>query len=387
MQNNNGYNPNGYNPNGYNQNPNNQNGYNPNGYNPNGYNPYGYNQYPRYGYNPYYRNGYRGPAYPYNAPDPQKIKDKKDISKVSMACGFSIIGFLVLSLIMGGIMRVIPGFLDLYENNPNFSNSFDMIIILVTLFVPFVIAFFALKKAKISGPLPFGKPYDSKDFLLLIPISLLICFAGSLLTSLLASFVDAAFGISFDMPEDTGNYSTPLGIVIAFIQTAFIPAFTEEFCIRGVVLQPLRKYGDYFAIITSSFVFAMLHGNMIQIPFAFVAGIAIGYAVIKTGTMWTGVVIHFINNAMSVAATVLTENMSESSGEIVTSAIYGTVLLIGIICLGLFIKKNPKPLNCLSKNGETRLRTSEKAKSFYLTVPMLIGIAILCFETYTFISK
>lgn len=73
---------------------------------------------------------------------------------------------------------------------------------------------------------------------------------------------------------------------------------------RGVVMQPLRKYGDWFAILTSAFVFALMHGNLVQAPFAFIAGIGLGYAVIASGSLWTGILIHLLNNSISVIQTI-----------------------------------------------------------------------------------
>ena len=81
---------------------------------------------------------------------------------------------------------------------------------------------------------------------------------------------------------------------------------------RGVVMQPLRKFGDRFAIVASAVLFAILHGNMVQIPFAFVAGLALGYFAIVTNSIWTSVVIHSLNNLSAVIISIYYTNHSES---------------------------------------------------------------------------
>ena len=62
----------------------------------------------------------------------------------------------------------------------------------------------------------------------------------------------------------------------------------------------LRKYGDKFALLASALVFAVMHGNLVQAPFALIAGFGLGYLSIKTGTIWTGIAIHAANNLISV---------------------------------------------------------------------------------------
>ena len=76
------------------------------------------------------------------------------------------------------------------------------------------------------------------------------------------------------------------GRIVYFIMVAVVPPLTEELAIRGVIMQPLRRYGDRFAVVASAVLFAVLHGNLIQAPFAFIAGLGIGYAVCITGSLW-----------------------------------------------------------------------------------------------------
>ena len=95
---------------------------------------------------------------------------------------------------------------------------------------------------------------------------------------------------------------------------------------RGVVMQPLRKYGDWFAILTSAFVFALMHGNLVQAPFAFIAGIGLGYAVIASGSLWTGILVHLLNNSISVIQTIAIAYLPEGKAAIVSAILIGVVI-------------------------------------------------------------
>lgn len=330
-------------------------------------------------------NAFR-PSYGMNGfmPD-EKTVEKKRISSVSIACGFAIAGFILLSVLLGFLLNaVLPNYEAMYEE-PFFYEALNMFSSAILICGPFLFAYLALKKRKIAGELILGTPYDRKDFLQLIPVALMLCVIGSLMTSYFAEFVDWAFGIGFEVPEDISDYKSVGGVLLSVLTTAVVPAFVEEFAVRGVVMQSLRRYGDWFAIVMSSFVFAIMHGNMIQIPFAFIAGIGIGYAVIKTGTMWTGVIIHFLNNLIAVIYSVVYENLSEGGAAAVFAVIYVVVFLVGIACLISYRGRHPHPLK-LSRGKVTCLKRGEKVKRFIFTVPMIIAIAVLCYETSLFVS-
>ncbi len=348
-------------------------GYNGNGFN--GYNGYGYN-----GYN-------RGPVFPYNNEYYlKKQQQRKGISAISMACGLSIVAFTLLSAVIGIIMQKIPTLFDAYSNNADFENTMYIVIILSTLFLPFYVAYRVLKKKSLASDLPLGRPYDKKEFFMMIPVTLMFCIIGSIFTGLLAEFFDTAFGVEFTMPEESTEYSSLLSIVIALVSTAVIPAIVEEFCIRGVVMQSLRRYGDAFAVIASAAVFGILHGNMIQIPFAFIAGLAIGYAVIRTGTMWTGVIVHFLNNGMAVAVSAIEENAGENAATVFSAVWSVTVFALGIISVIFMMKNNSKPFYCFTKGEGCLLKASEKASAFAFTIPAIAAFIVLCIETAMFIK-
>ena len=77
------------------------------------------------------------------------------------------------------------------------------------------------------------------------------------------------------------------------MDTAIVPAVFEEFAFRGVVLNKLRKFGDSYAIIMSAVLFGLMHGNLSQIPFAFILGLVIGFIAVKTNSIIPGILIHF----------------------------------------------------------------------------------------------
>lgn len=314
------------------------------------------------------------------------VQEKKKIGTIGNACGLAVIAFAVLGSLLSVILTFSDKFMLLYEESAEFSLAIYSLISVITFFLPFCFAYSFLKKRKIAGEIPFCAPKDKKDFFLLIPICVMVCIVGSIFTGYLSTFVDALFNIEFTQPDDVADYNTVSGILVSFFSTAIVPAFIEEFAIRGVVLQSLRRYGDKFAVIMSSFVFALMHGNMIQIPFAFIAGLGLGYAAVKTGSIWTGIIIHFINNSMAVVSMISMERLSDQGSTFFSMALYAVVFLIGFICLAAYCKKNNAFLRGLSNANSVYVKDSEKVKYFICNIPMIIAIILLVLETATYIN-
>ena len=109
---------------------------------------------------------------------------------------------------------------------------------------------------------------------------------------------------SFGLPQPTSTDTmdtTVLSLALNLVSTAILPALVEEMVFRGYILGALRPQGDGLAIVFSAVFFGLLHGNLLQIPFAFILGLIFGYLTVQTGSIWPAVLLHFLNNALSVA--------------------------------------------------------------------------------------
>ena len=104
-----------------------------------------------------------------------------------------------------------------------------------------------------------------------------------------------------DVPE------TPLGILLTYFMVAFLPAILEEWAFRGVLLKHLRPYGRKGAIIISSFLFGLMHVDIARVIFATAFGLILAICYDYTGSIKVTMIIHFINNAISVTAMIASE--------------------------------------------------------------------------------
>ncbi len=212
----------------------------------------------------------------------------------------------------------------------------------------------------------FQKP--KKEFLLpIILISIGFCsfanIAGSVIINLLYAF---GVNVPNPMPESPEGV---FGIILTFVGSFVVPPLVEEFAMRGLVMGSLRKYGDGLAIIISALFFGLMHGNMMQIPFAFIVGIALGFAVIKTGSIWTGIIIHAINNGMASLISLATEEMSLGMQNAITLLYFIACLLCAFVGVILLKGRSREALEL--KKSDMRLTPTKRAKIFF-TSPLII---------------
>ena len=92
--------------------------------------------------------------------------------------------------------------------------------------------------------------------------------------------------------------SAPLWQLILLL--ALTPAICEELAFRGFILSGLRRMGHKWgAIVLCSVFFGLTHGLLQQSLAACIVGILIGYVVVKTGSLWPGVLYHFAHNGLT----------------------------------------------------------------------------------------
>ena len=76
-----------------------------------------------------------------------------------------------------------------------------------------------------------------------------------------------------------------------------------------------------------------------QAPFAFIAGIGLGYAVIASGSLWTGILVHLLNNSISVIQTIAIAYLPEGKAAIVSAILIGVVIAAGAAALLVYLVK------------------------------------------------
>lgn len=350
------------------------------------YNQNPYNQNP-YAQNPYAQNTQAGgefypPSYNPLAFLSEEQKEKRAIKKKMTGVGTA---FIVLFVIMQfwfipfSIIAGILGFssydVNSFLQNEYFSYATHVLFSSACFTIPFIILarknkrtiseLVPLKKAEKGTALPF--------FLFGMAMCALSNLFSSATNSLLNAFL-SVFGLKYDLSTEITERGV-LIFILAVLSTAVVPALVEEFACRGVMFGLLKEHSEGMAIIVTSVIFGIVHSNFVQIPFAFMMGLSLAVIRIKTGTLWIAVLVHFLNNFVSVLFEYVFYPLPEDVQNVIYFVYLMICLLAGIIGVLLIAKKSPETFSLkANENG-----ISEKSLiSTALTRPTVIVLTVAC---------
>lgn len=317
----------------------------------------------------------------------RKQQEKRNLRgrciSTGLLCLISLFVFTALALILSGIIS------GVFEGTPMLSNDKlslipDMMLNSLVSLIGFgvvAVVFCKATKTDLSEILPSEK-ISFKKLAGVVAIGFTVCISANYIAQLFS--IDLSiFGLE-TMYNDMETGSTSLLEHITYIvSVSFVPAVTEELVYRGCVMGRLRKFGDGFALLTSALLFGMMHGNFMQAPFAFVVGLAVGWSVIYTNSIFPAMIIHGLNNFMSVIADILYENF-EIAGidtfyvDFAYMAIYTAVFILAIFAV-YKLSKNDISF-CKLKKYEGELSFKERIRTFFTSATVIIFLAITVLE-------
>ena len=209
---------------------------------------------------------------------------------------------------------------------------------------------------------------------LIVPSCLAIIYCAAITNGFLVRLLGLSASTSSYLP-DAGM--APTSAVLSFIATAVVPAFCEEFLFRGLVTCQLLPYGKTTAVLGSALLFGLIHQNPSQFFYATVAGVVLALAVIESGSVWVGVIIHLINNLISVMGEVFYNRLPYGSEMVLSRLIEVLVVGGGLICLIVLLhgrseKKDPRTeaLPCGAEPQRSAVRG--------FCTPMMLAFCLLC---------
>lgn len=201
------------------------------------------------------------------------------------------------------------------------------------MFIPFICMVSILKQ----NPFRIVPVKRIKNKFLILPgiaAALLTAFLAELATEYIQVFLGflhlTATSPDFSLPDSTPAFA------LYFFEICIMAPLCEEFIFRGVILHNLRQFGNGFAVLVSALLFSMIHGNLLQMPLAFLAGLVLGFFVLKSGSIWLTVLMHIAVNTFSVAADLISRQTSESTANFIYLAV---VFLALVVCVSYLAGK------------------------------------------------
>lgn len=138
-----------------------------------------------------------------------------------------------------------------------------------------------------------GRDWSLPDTGKMIPIALGLTCSAILLAEEFHKLVPLP-----DLMEET--FTALSSTISGVICVAAIGPVAEEFFFRGTIMKYfLKRLPPAKAILFSSFIFGLIHLNPVQIFFAFVFGMLLGWTYYKTGSLIYPVLMHIANNSIT----------------------------------------------------------------------------------------
>ena len=151
----------------------------------------------------------------------------------------------------------------------------------------------------------------------------------------LIGFTDPMNEASTAQAEALLSFDNIAGVIVYCAYVCIIAPVFEEFLFRGILLRTLSKYHVGFAAFATSLFFGLMHGNLNQVPGAFLAGLVLAYVAIRSGSIRTPILIHMFINTYSTVMGILSINMPELENllGIISLAFTGACILGSLIIL------------------------------------------------------
>lgn len=286
-------------------------------------------------------------------------------------------GVVLFLCLMGVLDFQALGSQTLGLNNAEYLVLYGVIYVLSMGLPPLLVAL--CRRCRFS---PFGpaKTVSAGDAFFGVLGCMGVCMIANLLASLVLSFF-AQFGI--EAPEMPYFFEPTSGnILLNVLIVAVLPALLEEMVFRGYILRLLRPYGDLLAIAVSAVLFALMHGNISQIPFALVVGVSLGWLYVRTDNIWLPIAVHFANNTLSVCANYLSAQLVGDWQSIYSFAVIVAVAVTGgISLLILIMRRSPllfgKSVTVSALSASDRLSTLAGAPALVISTILFIILTVV----------
>jgi len=230
------------------------------------------------------------------SPDSLALNDKSWRFLTTLSVG--LIGF-ANSIIVGTFIGVIA--LNLFGEdiikNIGFNLFYLAISDLAFLFV--IVIFLKTENFDVAKSLKINLPAKYKYWLYVIPAFFGYVILSAILT-LAAKWLLPQFDLEQTQEIIFKNASGNVEIIIAAIALIIIAPIGEELVFRGFIYKGFRKsFGVFVAVILSSLLFGVVHGQINIAIDTFCLGIFLCYLYEKTDSIWVPIVLHSIKNGIA----------------------------------------------------------------------------------------
>ena len=199
---------------------------------------------------------------------------------------------------------------------------------ITTCFVTYYLVKRYQKKFELTIPLKISDDFKFIQYLKFVVMAL----GAAWLTSLIMGFIMNSLSgiVIFETPDFSTKDSFIVNICL-IIYAVIVAPISEELIFRGLILGKLKQYGNVFASIIVSLLFALIHGNLPQSIPTFIVSLFLCWVTLQSNSIIPAISIHMINNAVA--------QLGDINNEVFQLVINVLIVIIIIIAVVLIVKE------------------------------------------------
>lgn len=262
-----------------------------------------------------------------------------------------------------------------YENSSAFAMAYSAFVVIMS-FIVIMLAARLIFKIRLSSLFRYEKGHAK---------TAVVSFPAVMLVNLVLSFIIGIFTVimsenGITVPEADFSISeiSAKAFFFQILYGVIVAPIVEETLYRGLAIHLLKPYGKGMAVIISSLIFGLMHGNLSQAASAFAIALVMGTIAVQCNSIVPTIIIHMLNN---IVATI--PDFADILGNDAIYSVYTVIVLLSLVLGTLVIFAYHKKIT-LPKDEECVLETSKRYKYAMLNIPMII---YWCMIAYTFIKS
>lgn len=197
-----------------------------------------------------------------------------------------------------------------------------------------------------------------------------------IIIAMAGQFIMAIINIPMRILQDTVLINTSVGLLpgnnlelaVGIFAVAIIPSIFEEILFRGVFFGSMERQSTLFAVMFSTFIFALLHMDIFGFFGYIFLGLMTVMVMLRTNSLYAAILLHFVNNLTALIFEYL-NNVVYISDRVIVGLILGSIV---VFIAGVFIFKiiTPNPPKNKSKYVTKLLLQN------IFSLPIILGVLI-----------
>lgn len=299
------------------------------------------------------------------------------------------IGFIYFAVVIATLLLRIASSLDVYSAlGVTDSDAFYSCIVQIMIFGVMTLSLYFLTVGRREGVRSFISDFGIKKVSGRNCLRVLIIAVCMIVVSSAVSYVWQTLlaVIGYTRVPSSTDYSS-IGVLFRELAlVALLPAVFEEIAHRGLLYAGYRECGWKFVLISALY-FSLMHQNIVQTGYTFFAGSVMALAMYYTGSIFPGMFMHFLNNAVSVIGGYISQNGGIFSFvNVIEKWIYGSMLGLGvgfivvIICAAvmvfMFLRMRKTAVKAGSIEGAPFAPVTAEVKPLYKDIPFILTVVL-----------